>query len=102
MRAAYTNRFYPPVLDLERVLYTTALSEEDYSCEADFDDRLQRAIGLARQKRHAEARFHLSSAEVPRGCSSDHIYGLLETGHALLLPVQAASIRNLKSQLTIS
>lgn len=57
MKAAYPNRFYPPVLDLEQVLYTTALSEEDYSCEADFDDRVQRAIGLARQRRHAQARF---------------------------------------------
>ncbi|BDA41188.1 hypothetical protein COCOBI_01-8430 [Coccomyxa sp. Obi] len=54
MKAAYPNRFYPRVLDLEQVLYTTALSEDDYSCEADFDDRLQRAIGLARQRRHAQ------------------------------------------------
>lgn len=74
MRAAFRNRFYPPVHDLEQVLYINALSEEDYTCKGDFDDRLQRAIGLAaRQRRHAQARvFNVIGTNHQKMPSSNH------------------------------
>ncbi len=54
MKEAFPGRSYAPEAELEHSLYCAAGSEADYSRAEDFDERLQRAIGLARRRSHTQ------------------------------------------------
>lgn len=78
MRDAYPQRSYPPEGELEQILYEAAKTEAEFSCEGDFDERLQRAIGLTVLRSHAQAR----PPSLPR--SGIHLMGL-NLGHTQYL-----------------
>lgn len=55
MQLTFPARQYPPVADLERVMYEAAATEADYSRDEDFGDRLRKAIGRERHRSHMQA-----------------------------------------------
>lgn len=78
MRDAYPQRSYPPEGELEQILYEAAKTEAEFSSKGDFDERLQRAIGLTVLRSHAQAR----PPSLPR--SGIHLMGL-NLGHTQYL-----------------
>ncbi|KAK9916573.1 hypothetical protein WJX75_004348 [Coccomyxa subellipsoidea] len=71
MRDAYPQRSYPPEGELEQILYEAAKTEAEFSCEADFDERLQRAIGLTVLRSHAQAATPLSPTSAHRSMTNN-------------------------------